>query len=607
MEIALDNRRLVPSATPKSSAGGYRNRVHAEYRTRTPDDPGEGSGKPCPDQAYAALPFSRRGCRERSAKMGTFPTFETGCKGIYREKCCSFFRLLNNLAAAVHLGYAQRGAALTALLARYLREVAAGHQEVNTMTTSLKHTRMYKIFSLVGILLLLSTARADVRLPSFFSDGMVLQQKTNVRIWGMSAPGEHLTVRPSWSRQSVHTKASPDGKWTVSIQTPSAGGPYSCSIKGKNTIVLKDVLIGEVWLCSGQSNMDMPVKGYMASPVEHSNDILLDCTNPSLRLFHVARAYAGQPQSDVKGSWQQADPASVSSFSAVGYQFAAILQKNLRVPVGIIQATWGGSPVEAWMDSVMVSGILGDSIKTDRAISKAVHQVPGNLYNGMIAPLAGYGIAGVLWYQGEQNRHNYKWYAALQKAMVGHWRKAWNLGDWPFYYVQIAPMRYPESQSAAVPRLREVQLKLMDEIPNSGMAVTLDVGEEHNIHPSGKTAVSKRLAYLALANAYKQAGLAFRGPECRSVEIAGEVIKLKFSYAVNGLTSFGKALTQFEAAGADRTFWPAKAEIHQDEVWVWCDKVKSPLAVRYAFTDWAVGELYNVEGIPASSFRTDDW
>ncbi|MEJ2883473.1 sialate O-acetylesterase [Pedobacter sp. GR22-6] len=452
------------------------------------------------------------------------------------------------------------------------------------------------------------TATAQVTLPSFFSDGMVLQQKSNVKLWGKAQGRKAINVQTSWDGKRYRVTADTSGRWLLQLPTPAAGGPYTIRISQQNQLQLSNILIGEVWLCSGQSNMDMPVKGYANSPIRDAAELLLKSPNPRIRLFHVERQYAAKAMTEVKGKWQEADAASVSEFSAAGYQFASFLSEHLKVPVGLIQSTWGGSPIEAWMDeSALKEAMTAEQLKNDRAIGKAVHQVPGSLFNGMIAPLCGYGMAGVLWYQGEQNRYNYEDYLRLQPAMLKSWREHWGIGEWPFYYVQIAPMQYPGQQAVLAPRFREVQLKLMDLQPNSGMVVSIDGGEAHNIHPPDKTIIGQRLAFWALSNTYGKKAFAVRGPEYESMKLSHDTVSLKFRNVPLGLTSFGKTLTQFEVAGTDRVFYPANAVIKGSAVLVCSKRVPVPVAIRYAFKDWATGELYNVEGLPASSFRTDSW
>lgn len=465
----------------------------------------------------------------------------------------------------------------------------------------------FKSHLLLLLLFIALKGQATVKLPALFANNMVLQQKAQVKLWGFSTSEKAISIKTSWDHKTYKVKPRANGDWETFLSTPSAGGPYIINIDQENKIILDNVLIGEVWICSGQSNMDMPIKGYGGLPIANSMDILLDSPNPDLRLFHVEKAFSTTPKNDVKGNWAQADASSVSSFSAVGYQFASFLQKHLGIPVGIIQTTWGGSPIEAWTDRTVVENLLGDRLAKDRAISKANHQIPGNLYNAMVKPLAGYHIAGVIWYQGEQNRHNNQDYLALQMAMVNLWRKDWNIGDWPFYGVQLAPMDYGKEPALTVPLLREAQLKLTDTLKKSGMAIVIDAGEEHNIHPANKTIVAKRLAYLALAKTYQKNGIAFSGPRYQSIQVMHDTVTVKFAYVPLGMTSYGKKITQFELAGNDKVFYPATARIKDDKVILVSSDVKQPVAVRYAFKDWCVGELYNVEGLPASPFRTDNW
>lgn len=460
------------------------------------------------------------------------------------------------------------------------------------------------------ILILLIGSRfespAQIRLPALFTDGMVLQQNTEVQVWGNAGTNELVKVNTSWNRKSYRTKADKSGRWKLKFDTPSAGGPYQIDISGKNRIMLKDVLVGEVWVCSGQSNMDMPVKGYFNAPVLHANEILLHSPNKLIRLFKVARNASDHPLDSLKGSWQRADPASVSDFSAIGYLFGRNLQAFLDVPVGIIQATWGGSPIEAWMGSEAIENVSKKRKLKGGATSSAIHQVQSNLYNGMIAPMAGYGVAGVLWYQGEQNRHNYEDYRWLLPEMVQSWRSAWGIGEWPFFYVQIAPMIYPEKQRQLVPLLWEVQWELAKEIPKAGMALSIDAGDMHNIHPPKKELIANRLLALALQRQYEQAVPA-SAPYFRYASIEGSSLKIYFSDLQMGLISFGKKITGFEIAGSDRIFYPAEAEIKGAEVIVRSEKVIAPVAVRYCFKDWATGSLFGVNGFPVAPFRSDDW
>lgn len=444
--------------------------------------------------------------------------------------------------------------------------------------------------------LITSTAFAKISLPSIFSNNMVLQQNSSVSIWGKAKANVKVTVHTSWNNQKYTVMSAADGSWKLPVTSTKAGGPYQITVSDGEEVVLDNVLLGEVWVCSGQSNMEMPVKGFKNQPTLNSADILLDADNPQIRLIRYEKTLSRIPQYDCKStSWQISDVQSAKEFSAVAYQFAQQLQRKLKVPVGVIMSTWGGTKIEGWM--------AGTSAVTDTA--KITKNDPSVLYNAMINPFLGYSIKGVLWYQGEANRSNYNQYAQLLEAMVKGWRKAWNIGEWPFYYVQIAPFKYDNKNESAY--LREAQLKASTQIPNSGIAVSMDVGTENFIHPPDKTTVSKRLLYLAMANTYGMKGLPFASPVYKSYKIIKNIVTLSFSNAGNGLSSFGKPLSAFEIAGEDKVFHPATARITGAGVVLQSEKVKTPVAVRYAFKDWVTGDLFNNEGLPASSFRTDTW
>lgn len=453
-----------------------------------------------------------------------------------------------------------------------------------------------KYLSLLLVSLITSTAFAKISLPSIFSDNMVLQQNSNVSIWGKAKANVKVTIHTSWNSEKYSATSDSDGSWKLSVVATKAGGPYQITISDGEEVVLNNVLLGEVWVCSGQSNMEMPVKGFKNQPALNSADILLDADNPQIRLIRYEKTLSRIPQYDCKStSWQISDAQSAKEFSAVGYQFALQLQRKLKVPVGIIMSTWGGTKIEGWM--------AGNSGVADTA--KITKNDPSVLFNAMINPFLGYGIKGVIWYQGEANRSNYTQYDQLMEAMVKGWRTAWNIGEWPFYYVQIAPFKYDKTNQSAF--LREAQLKASSLIPNSGMVVSMDVGTENFIHPPDKTAISKRLIYWAMANTYGMKGLAFASPVYQSHKIVKNVITISFSHAENGLSSFGKTLSAFEIAGDDKVFYPATAKITVAGVVVQSEQVKTPIAVRYAFKDWVAGDLFSNEGLPASSFRTDDW
>ena len=453
------------------------------------------------------------------------------------------------------------------------------------------------------------TGLSQLRMPSFFSDGMVLQQNEDVYIWGSDLPDTKVQASASWGAQAV-TRSDGAGKWRVKISTPPAGGPYTIRIRGSNEAGIKDVMTGEVWLCSGQSNMEMPVKGYNNQPVTGSNEAILFSGNPDLRVFQIEKHASLVPLDDVNGKWEPASPLNTPEFSAAAYFFGELLQDILNVPVGLIVTSWGGAKAEAWMDREPLSRFSDIRIPEEMPGRYPQHGAT-LLYNGMLHPFIGYPLKGMIWYQGESNRLDAERYKTLFSALISSWREQWDRRQLPFYFVQIAPFDYstfndPPNASAF---LRDAQLYVMQNTENTGMVVTADIGDCESIHPANKKTVGRRLAYWALAGTYGMEGIAYSGPVYRTMEKTGDGrIRIKFDHAENGLTSFGKPLTGFEIAGLNRIFVPANAAIQNDRtVIVWTDSIADPVAVRYAFGDCIEGTLFNVGGLPASPFRTDDW
>ncbi|MGK9368656.1 sialate O-acetylesterase [Melioribacter sp. Ez-97] len=648
-----------------------------------------------------------------------------------------------------------------------------------------------------------------LKMPSIFSDNMVLQQNSKVAVWGLSNPGAEITVKASWN-ESAKATADQNGKWIAHLKTPSAGGPYLLSVTdGKSEMEFKNVLIGEVWLCSGQSNMEMPLEGWPPTDtVAHSKEVIANATNKNIRFFTVTRAISEKPEFDCVGHWEESNPESAAKFSATAYFFGKKLYEELNVPVGLIHSSWGGTPVEAWtgakyistvdeykdiveklkdarkeidrlkawlaekptvdinsiksptpwkgldlndsecakpdfddsawktmdlpvkwesteignfdgvvwfrknatikdewvnkelilelgpiddMDVTYVNGVKlggyeeGGYWQTDRIyripaelvkdknIMIAVRVIdtqggggiwgssekmkirpadsnesislagawkylpvaeyyggklylfdvknaeyykrpklsveyssftPTLLFNGMIAPLIPYGIKGAIWYQGESNAGNPELYKTLFPLMIKNWREEWGLGDFPFYYVQIAPYNYgPNVESQ---KLREAQLMTLS-VPNTGMAVTLDIGNPNNIHPANKKDVGERLARWALAKNYGKK-IEFSGPIYKSMKIEGNKIILTFDYTDGGLVIKEiNGENNFLIAGKDKVFKKAKVEIKDDKLIVYSDSVEKPAAVRYCWDNISEGTLFNKAGLPASSFRTDNW
>ena len=445
---------------------------------------------------------------------------------------------------------------------------------------------------------------AQTHVASFFSDGMILQQKKSINIWGIDSAGTKIHVVSSWGETSQAT-TSTNGKWKLQLTTPTAGGPYNITIKGSSTVTINDVLIGEVWVCSGQSNMQIPLRGGLdGNFIEGGLDAIVNSKNDRIRFFTVKQNTSVKPLDNVKGRWEKAAPSTSGSFSAVGYFFAQQLEKVLDVPIGIVVTAWGASSVEAWTDSSTLNDLgLGPAEK----LVKMKQQSPSVLYNAMMHPLIGYGIKGVLWYQGETNRSNFSEYEKIVNAMVTSWRDQWNIGDFPFYYAQIAPFNYGKNNSAF---LREAQLKSSQNLQNAEMVVTLDVGDCTQIHPSKKREVGKRLSYIALAKDYGISGYDFKSPTLTNYFIEKQEIILTFSNRIQLNRNVGNS-ENFEIAGTDMIFYPAnavmKSPYHKDQkVRVFSEKVPNPKAVRYGFKNCVIPTLFGRNGLPVSSFRTDN-
>ncbi len=475
---------------------------------------------------------------------------------------------------------------------------------------------MKKIFLFLLSLFVCITIKATIKLPSLFSDNMVLQQQSEVNIWGWSEDGKIIKIVPSWDKKIYTAKSDESGRWIVKITTPAASyQPYTIRIsEGDSNISFKNILIGEVWLCSGQSNMEMPMKGFKNQPVEGGNMAILQSKNENLRLITIKRNAQFTPQDTISGLWKEADPESVKEFSATAYYFGKLLNEMLDVPVGLVSAAWGGSCIEAWMSREMMKDFPFVKYAEEGDKIEAPNRTSTLLYNGMIAPVAGYAIKGCIWYQGESNYENPDNYPALFKTMVESWRKVWNQGEFPFYYCQIAPYDYAsiapkEKQGGKYNSafLREAQLKSSQQINNSGMAVLMDIGQERCIHPQKKQTGGERLALMALGKTYGMKGFGYESPVYKEMAAENGKVVLSFDNAPMWLTGSGKELNCFEIAGADKKFYPAKAEIKRSKVEVSAPEVSNPVAVRYAFKDFVIGDLFSTEGLPLSSFRTDDW
>jgi sialate O-acetylesterase len=475
---------------------------------------------------------------------------------------------------------------------------------------------MKKLFAIHSLLFFFSVnpLKAQVKLAPLFTDNMVLQQQSKAAVWGWASSRKTVSITPSWNRKTISAKADQSGKWKIILETPRAGGPFTLTVSDGEAITLKNVMIGEVWLCAGQSNMEMPMKGFKGQPVAGSNEAILKSTNKNIRVYTVPRGAATTPQDTSKKSeWKEAHPESISNFSATAYFFGKDVQALLDVPVGLITVSYGGSPAESWMDAATLGAFPEMKIPGANDTIKSPNRTPTTLYNAMLHPVIGYGIKGIIWYQGESNYDRPDQYEALFPAMVNQWRTQWKAGSLPFYFAQIAPYQYSQLPPYYVggkynsAYLRDAQRKSVAKIPNSGMAVLLDAGEEKNIHPAAKKQAGERLAVLALAKTYGLKGFGYESPAYDTLVIANGIAEVKFKQAENWLTSFGKELNLFEVAGKDQVFYPAKAVIFRSSVMVSSPQVREPVAVRYAFKDFTAGELFSTEGLPVSSFRTDNW
>jgi sialate O-acetylesterase len=470
-----------------------------------------------------------------------------------------------------------------------------------------------------------TTARADIKPHALCAEGMVLQQKSNAKIWGTADKGEKITV--TFRDKKASATADEDGRFVVAVSTGEAGGPFEMTIAGNNTITYKDVLVGEVWICSGQSNMEQSVNGSdkadreLATSAPH---------NANLRMFTVRKTPLTTPQADTAGKWTDADPKTVGNFSAVGYFFGRNLNENLKVPVGLIHTSWGGTRIETWMSEAALA-------PWEKASPSAK---PGNpngasqLYNGMIHPLLNYSVKGAIWYQGESNAGQAFKYRSLQPAMIENWRADFKNPDLAFYFVQLAPFtavrKVPGESDWA--ELREAQTLTLKTVKNTGQAVITDCGDEADIHPVPKRPIGVRLALAARGQTYGEK-IVYSGPMYKSVKFDGNKAVLTFDHIGGGLVgkelvatpSYNKnaknasayrvkegssdtpILVGFTVCGKDKVFHPATGDVIGDTVVVSSDKVDAPIAVRYGWANYPVCNLYNREGLPASPFRTDDF
>ena len=492
------------------------------------------------------------------------------------------------------------------------------------------------LFIALGVQLVLN---AQVKLPALVSDNMVLQQNAKVNLWGWASPDEKISIQLGWQNAPVEVSADSAGNWKAAVDTPQGSEkPYSITINAVNKIVLNNILIGEVWICSGQSNMYFPVgkeEGTWKTGVKNYEEEIINANYSNIRLFTVLTNASQKPLDDVKGSWSECSPQTIKTFSAVAYFFGRDLYQKLKVPIGLISSSWGGTKAEAWTpQNVLESNtdfltILEEDAKNEKAYQekletyylnlrneqsannglktelkkpkKEANKTSYVLYNAMLHPLINYTMKGVIWYQGESNSGKAKLYQTLFPAMVKSWREEWNQGDFPFYYVQITPHK------GQTPEIREAQLVSLKKIANTGMVVTTDVGNATNIHPIDKQTVGHRLALIARAKTYGEDKLVYSGPIYNHLKIKKNRIQLFFDAVDSGFKKPSEDLKEFEIAGEDKIFYPAVAKIEGKTIFVSSEKVKKPLAVRFAWKPIPEPNLFNAESLPASPFRTDDW
>lgn len=463
-----------------------------------------------------------------------------------------------------------------------------------------RHMKNISIFIILAILSL--NLYGKITLPSVFADNMVLQQNSEVAIWGWSEPGETLKIVSGWNTEdTISVKANNYAKWETKIKTSSAGGPYTIEILGSSTIKLNNVMLGEVWLCSGQSNM-----GYTANQgIDNGDEEIAKANYPNIRIFNVPRVGANYPQLNCEGAWQECSPETMKSTSIIGYIFGKELHEKLDVPVGIIVSAWGGTPAEVWIEKERVDNNSEyDDFRYQNNETNWPSE-PGATYNGMIAPLIPYGIAGAIWYQGESNCKTYPVYASMMKTLIENWRDDFNK-EFPFYFVQIAPYDYGEAIHSEL--LREQQEITTKIVPKTGMIVITDLADDiKNIHPTNKIDVGERLANYALAETYKQDVGAYKSPMYKEAKIEKGKIRIFFDNIPTGLMYINKSSTKFMIAGSDKKFVYAKAKIDDKTVIVYSNDVKNPVAVRFCFDNISTPDVFSNEGLPVAPFRTDVW
>lgn len=456
---------------------------------------------------------------------------------------------------------------------------------------------MKKILILLLMIIPAAEGVANVSLPSIFSDNMVLQRNSGVKIWGWAKPGEELRIQPSWATEELKVKTPKNAYWEITLSTPDVRGPQEIRITGYNEIILRNVLLGEVWLVSGQSNMEWSA----AAGITNAEEAIAEAENENIRFFTVEHRTAASPQQDLGGSWVSSTPETMEHFSAAAYFFGKKLQEELGVPVGLINSSWGGTPAEVWMPLNLFEN--NPRLKEAASLLPDVEwgpSTPGSLYNAMIHPIAPFKLAGILWYQGESNTNNADYYEEMFTSLIESWRNEWN-EELPFLYAQIAPFDYGEGHAGV--KVRDAQRRVL-KLPRTGMIMTSDIGNIHDIHPRNKLDVGLRFANLALAEVYGK-DVRAHAPLFERIQRDGRNLKVHLSNSEGLRLDPENPDSQFEIAGEDKQFFPAKATVTNDVVTLRSTKVKDPKYVRYSWGNMSTSNLFNAAGLPASSFTTE--
>ncbi|MCD8166851.1 MAG: sialate O-acetylesterase [Bacteroides sp.] len=458
--------------------------------------------------------------------------------------------------------------------------------------------------------------RAEIRLPAIIDSGMVLRQNAFVPVWGKATPSEEVTITTEWSIQKYRTRADSEGNWQVKIRTASAGGPYTICFEGENRIELSDILLGEVWLASGQSNMEWRMQKARDAEVE-----IAQADHPQIRLFKVNHIIADTPQEDFpagKAQWKLCTPENVPPFSCMAYHFATNLQRELQVPVGIIDASWGGTSVDSWTSNIYMqevpelSGVYDrwkewerdTTTSASRYMHARPHRRPGVLFNGMIHPVIPFAISGCIWYQGSSNKEWSGEYFDQLRTLLRCWRSEWDQGDFPFLIQQLCVYQSTGESGEDKSVIREHQLN-MQQFNKVYVGSALDLGDLKDIHPTDKREFGRRFANMALNKVYGRTEIPAFGPQYRSHKRVRNAIRITFDHG-RSLHHTGTRINHLYIAGDDQIFCEASYRIEKNRLFVWSPEVDRPVTVRYMWSGVGFGNLFNEAGLPASAFRLDN-